>query len=334
MSTTILDGNVGGPVRCRGTLTGSGFCGLVAGLLVLALLPGAAAAQAISKEQLIFYTAEWKGERFPDGRPKVPDDVLKRMEEVSIEEAWAVLGGAGYHNQFEGGWKMIHANRAIVGRALTAVYMPARPELQKRMVQKGREEGRIGPMNSWPIDMLQKGDVYVADAFGKVIDGTLIGDNLGNSIYAKSGNGVVFDGALRDLEGLEEIEGFNAFVRGWDPSAIREMMLTGLNVPTRIGRATVLPGDVVLAKREGVIFIPAHLAETVVKRAEVVMLRDQFGHQRLREGKYTPGQIDSAWSKEIEQDFTQWLQDHADDLPVPKETVQELLKTRTGSKSR
>ena len=169
----------------------------------------------------------------------------------------------------------------------------------------------------------------MADGFGKIVDGTLIGDNLGNSIYAKSGNGVVFDGSLRDLEGLAEIDGFNAFVRGWDPSAIREMMLIGLNVPARIGRATVLPGDVVLAKREGVIFIPAHLAERVVKRAEVVMLRDQFGHQRLREGKYTPGQIDTRWTDDIEKDFTQWLKDHMDELSVPKETIQELLNRRS-----
>jgi regulator of RNase E activity RraA len=290
-----------------------------------------ATGQTISSEQLVFYTAEWQGERFADGRPKVADSILERMKIVSIEEAWGVLRGHGYRNQFEGGWQMIHPDRTIVGRALTATYMPARPELQRRMLQQGHQQGRIGSMNSWPIDMLQKGDVYVADGFGKVIDGTLIGDNLGNAIYSKSGNGVVFDGSLRDLEGLEEIEGFNAFVRGWDPSAIQEMMLMGLNVPIRIGRAAVLPGDVVLAKREGVIFIPAHLAESVVEQAEVVMLRDRFGHQRLREGKYTPGQIDARWSEEIERDFTKWLQDHADRLPVPKESIQELLRRRNAA---
>ena len=302
---------------------------LLLSALLGGVLPNIAVGQTMSREQMVFYTAEWQGERFPDGRPKVPDNILQRMNPVSIEEAWAVLRGAGYHNQFEGNWKMVHNDRAIVGRALTAVYVPARPELQRRMLERGHDNGRIGPMNSWPIDALEKGDVYVADGFGKIVDGTLIGDNLGNSIYAKSGNGVVFDGSLRDLEGLAEIDGFNAFVRGWDPSAIREMMLIGLNVPARIGRATVLPGDVVLAKREGVIFIPAHLAERVVKRAEVVMLRDQFGHQRLREGKYTPGQIDTRWTDDIEKDFTQWLKDHMDELSVPKETIQELLNRRS-----
>lgn len=275
------------------------------------------------------YTSAWEGPRLPDGRPKVPDDIIQRMRNVSIEEAWAVLRNEGYHNQFEGSWKMIHPNAPIVGRALTAQYMPTRPDIKKMLDDQGRAEGRIGASNSWPIDMLQKGDVYVADGFGKIIDGTLIGDNLGNSIFAKSGNGVVFDGSLRDLEGLEEIKGFNAFVRGWDPSFIQEMMLTGINVPIRIGRALCLPGDVVLAKREGVIFVPAHLAEKVVKNAEAIILRDRFGHQRLKEGKYTPGQIDGKWSNEIREDFFKWLEQNINELPVPKKVIQEILEKRT-----
>jgi regulator of RNase E activity RraA len=300
--------------------------------LVMVLVCGictAAISQTISREQLVFYTQEWQGERYEDGRPKVPDSILERMKNVSIEEAWGVLRNDGFHNQFEGDWKMIHEDAPIVGRALTAMYVPSRPDLQKRMLEKGHAEGQVGPMNSWPIDALKNGDVYVADAFGKIVDGTLIGDNLGNAIFTKSQRGVVFDGSLRDLEGLEEIQGFNAFVRGWDPSFLQETMLMGLNTPIRIGKALVLPGDVVLAKREGVIFIPAHLAEKVVKRAEAIMLRDRFGHQRLREGKYTPGQIDTRWTDEIKDDFFQWLEKNMNDLPVPKEVIQQMLETRS-----
>jgi len=283
-------------------------------------------AQSLSREQLVFLTAEWKGERFPDGRPKVPDQVVARMSKVSIEEAWGYLRSHGYPNQFEGDWKTIHDNVPVVGRALTAQYMPARTELAARMLDRGHKEGRVGAMNSWPIDALQRGDVYVADGFGKIHDGTLIGDNLGNSIFARSGNGVVFDGSVRDLQGLSEIEGFNAFVRGWDPTAIRDMMLMGLNTPIRIGHVTVLPGDVVLAKREGVIFIPPHLAEAVVDQAERIMLRDRFGHQRLREGKYTPGQIDTKWTKEIDVDFAGWLKENEARLNVPHSTVEALIR--------
>ena len=286
-------------------------------------------AQTISKEQMIFITSEWQGERFDDGRPKVADDILERFKTVTIEEAWGVLRNEGYHNQFEGGWKPLHDDVSVVGRALTAQYMPNRPDVANQIIKKGKEDGRIGNPNSWPIDMLQEGDVYVADAFGKIVDGTLIGDNLGNAIYAKSKTGVVFNSSSRDMEGLAEIEGFNAFVRDWHPSYLTEVMLLSLNTPIRMGAVTVLPGDIVLAKKEGVMFIPAHLAEKVVVTSEVVRLRDLFGITRLKEGRYTPGQIDNKWSDEIERDFSKWLNDHIDELPVPKEQIQELLKNRT-----
>ncbi|MDN5214487.1 RraA family protein [Fulvivirgaceae bacterium BMA12] len=299
-------------------------------ILIIFLMAGATVlAQTISREEMIFLTAKWEGERFPDGRPKVPDDIVERMHHVTIEEVWGVLRNEGFHNQFEGNWQPIHEEVAVVGRALTAQYMPNRPDVADQIKQRGEKEGRIGNTNSWPIDMLSKGDVYVADGFGKIVDGTLIGDNLGNSIFAKSGNGVVFNASSRDLEGLAEIEGFNAFVKGWHPSFLQEVMLSGLNVPIRMGAATVLPGDIVVAKREGVVFIPAHLAEKVVVTSEVIRLRDLFGITRLKEGKYTPGQIDSKWSAEIEKDFSKWLKDHIDDLPVPKAQIQELLKKRT-----
>lgn len=285
-------------------------------------------AQELNPEQMKFLTHLWEGERFEDGRPKVADDILERMKLVSIEEAWGVLRNEGYHNQFEGGWQPLHNDVPIVGRALTAQYMPNRPDVSGQVIEKGRANGELGNTNSWPIDRLVNGDVYVADGFGKIVDGTLIGDNLGNAIYAKSGNGVVFNASSRDMEGLTKIDGFNAFVRGWHPSFLTEVMLLSINYPIRIGAATVMPGDVVLAKREGVIFIPAHLAEKVVVTSEVVRLRDLFGITRLKEGKYTPGQIDSKWTDEIEKDFSQWLEDHIDALPVPKAQIRELLKKR------
>jgi 4-hydroxy-4-methyl-2-oxoglutarate aldolase len=288
--------------------------------------PAAAFGQTISRPQLEFLTVEWKGERFADGRPKVLDSIVERMKRVSIEEAWETLRTHGYANQFEGGWQRVHDDVPVVGRALTAHYMPARVELAARILERGHKEGRVGPMNSWPIDALTKGDVYVADGFGKIVDGTLIGDNLGNSIFAKSGNGVVFDASVRDLAGLSEIKGFNAFVRGFDPSFLKDSMLIGLNTPIRIGRVTVLPGDIVLAKREGVLFVPPHLAEVVVRQSERISLRDKFGHQRLREGKYTPGQIDVQWTKEIEEDFRRWLTENRERLDVPREAIDEILR--------
>ena len=284
--------------------------------------------QSLSVEQMKFLTHQWKGERFDDGRPKVATDILERMKKVTIEEAWGVLRNEGFHNQFEGGWQPLHDNVTVVGRALTVQYMPNRPDVAGQIKDKGLMAGEIGNTNSWPIDRLVEHDVYVADGFGKIVDGTLIGDNLGNSIYAKSKTGVVFNASSRDMEGLSEIEGFNAFVREWHPSFLTEVMLLSINDPIRIGAATVMPGDVVLAKKEGVMFIPAHLAEKVVVTSEVVRLRDLFGITRLKEGKYTPGQIDNKWSEEIEKDFSKWIRKHIDKLPVPKEQIKELIKKR------
>ncbi len=294
-------------------------------------------AQQIARDELIFLTPEWEGERFPDGRPKVPDDILERMKLVTLEEAWAVLKGDNFRYQFEDGWEMINPDSVLVGRAVTATFMPGRPDIHRVIDQRGHEEdGRIKAQNSWPIDLLVEGDVYVVDQFGAKIDGPTIGDNLGNSIYAKSGNGIVYNGAIRDISGLKEIGDFTSFFRSYHPShhlnnpdGDLNTTLVGINQPTRIGMATVMPGDVVLGRDGGVIFIPPHLAERVVTVSEIVRLRDMFGHQRLREQKYTAGQIDTRWSDEIERDFSAWLNEHIDELPVPKEQIQEYLSKRT-----
>jgi len=303
---------------------------IIAVIFLLSIIaPQLNSAQIASIEEINFYTQEWEGERHPDGRPKVSDDLLNRIKNISIEEAWGVLLSEGFKNQFEGEWKMIHDDQPFAGQALTAVYLPLRPDFNKRLIEKGHNEGMIGASNSWPIDLLQNGDVYVADCFGKVIDGTLIGDNLGNAIYSNSNTGVVFDAGARDLEGLENIEGFNAYVRGFDPTYRKEVMLTGINGPIRIGHATVFPGDVVLAKREGVIFIPPHLLEKVVITAEFVMLKDTFGHMRLKEGTYTPGQIDGRWTDDINKDFLNWIDKNPDLLPMSREDLDEYMKNRT-----
>ena len=284
----------------------------------------------LSREELIEYTPQWLGERTEDGRPRVPDAIIERMRSVTITQAWGVLRNEGYHWQYEGDWQCTHPGQVLAGRALTAVYMPRRPDMRALMEEKGARLGCIGDQISWPIDMLVKGDVYVADVYGKVEQGPIIGDNLSTAIHARSGNGVVHDAAVRDLDGIQAIPGFVSFVRGWHPTyASPTIMLLGVNTPIRIGHATVMPGDVVLGRGDGVIFVPPHLAEKVVKTSEIIRLRDDFGKGRLAEGRYTPGQIDAQWPEEIEKDFSGWLEEHMDELPVPKEAIQGYLQERT-----
>ncbi len=303
---------------------------LVALLLILIVVPKISGAQTISKEELVFLTSEWKGERFPDGRPKVPDDLLERAKKIYIDDAWTVLKNVGYTNQYEGNWKMANDSTPVVGRAVTAMFMPSRPDVEKNIKQRGTtQQGRKGNTNSWPIDVLTKGDVYVADGFGKIGGGTLMGSTLANAIYAKSGNGVVFNGASRDLQEIKNIKGFNAFVRDFHPSFLEEMVLMGLNTPVRIGGAMVLPGDLVIAQREGVLFVPAHMAEQVVATAEFVIRKDQFGFEMVRTGKYSTGQIDSEWTEELKTEFLNWLQKHPELGKMTKTELDKVMSKRT-----
>jgi regulator of RNase E activity RraA len=293
--------------------------------------------QQISKEELLFLTPEWKGERFADGRPKVPDAILKRMKLVTHEEAWAVLKGDNYKHQYDEGWLSINPDSVLVGRAVTATFMPGRPDIHRAIDNRGHNrDGRIKSQNAWTVALLVKGDVYVVDQFGAHEDGPTIGDNVGMAILTNSGNGIIYNGAIRDINGLKEMKSFTSLYRSYHPShhlnnpdGELNTTLVGINQPTRIGRATVMPGDVVLARDGAVMFIPPHLAEKVVKTSEIVRLRDMFGHQRIRERKYTAAQIDNRWSDDIERDFSKWLNDHINELPVPKDQIQELLKTRT-----
>ena len=247
-------------------------------------------------------------DRAADGRPRVPDDLLERMKRVTNDEAWGVLERKhNYHFQFEGGWYNLHPDRVLVGRAVTARFVPIRPDLQEVAQAIGSREGRGGGQNTWIIDQLQEGDVLVVDLFGKIEDGTFIGDNLGTTISARAKTGLVVDGGIRDLERVYQLPDFNVFCRGVHPSAIYDTTLVEVNGPVRIGNATVLPGDVVLGAREGVTFVPSHLAEEVVVTSEDVRQRDVFGKMRLAEKVYTSGQIDvSVWAAAIEDDYLRW----------------------------
>jgi regulator of RNase E activity RraA len=262
-----------------------------------------------SVEDLSALTPLNQFERFASGRPRVPDDLIERMKLVTTEEAWSVLRRHGYHRQFEGGWMETHPGTTMVGRAVTAQFVPHRPDYHDVIQQTGLREGRgsVGGQNSWIIETLERGDVMVVDIFGKIKDGTVVGDNLGTSVRSRTRAGAVIEGGIRDYQGLVQLTVVNFYVRGIDQTAIAVVTLAGINIPIRIGGVTVLPGDVVLGTPTGVIFIPPHLAQEVVESSEDVRVRDEFGKLRLDEGKYTSGEIDvQTWRADIEADFVEW----------------------------
>lgn len=261
------------------------------------------------REDIVELTRENPYDRFPDGRPRVPDDILRRMRHVTVEEAWGVLKAHGYNYQHTAGdWMNVHPERVLVGRAVTCMFVPTRPDLHELVQEWGKARGSIGLHNSYVIDTLVKDDVIIVDLFGKVKEGTFAGDNLGTAIANKTGTGMVIDGGIRDLVRLSQIPDIAIFARGVDASAIKDTTLASLNGPITIGGATVLPGDVVLGSVSGLVFIPPQLAEEVCQRSERIRMEDQWGQMRIREGKYTSGQVDGNWNDEMREDFAAWYE--------------------------
>lgn len=251
-------------------------------------------------------TQAYDGPRFRDGRPKVDGDIVERMRLVTVEEAWGVLMGKGHQFQFDGEWINLHPERVIVGRAVTARYIPFRQDFNDVVQAEGERYNRVGGQNSWVIDTLVKNDVLVVDLFGKVLRGTFIGDNLGTAIATNTGGtGLIVDGSIRDDHRVRKLD-MNVLCRGLHPSAIGEVTMAEMNGPVRIGEATCMPGDIVLATPTGVIFVPPQYAQEVVEVSENTRLRDYWGKKSIADGRYTPGEVDREWSKKMTREFDKW----------------------------
>ena len=263
-----------------------------------------------SREDIIALTPQWKGVRFPDGRPRVPDRYLEAMRQMTLEELWKPIFVKGYESQFEGDLRTLHDDgRKLIGRAVTASYVPARPDLLEVMFDVGASEGRKGNFNQWVIDSLVEGDVVVADMYDKIYKGTFIGGNLTTAIRTrtKTGGAVIW-GGIRDTEQMKAVEDVQVYYRGIDPTPIRDFVMKDFNSITRIGKATVLPGDIVYGAGGGVLFIPAHLVPEVVDGAAKTHVKDDFGFEMIGQGKFTTAQIDRAtWTEEMLDLLVEWI---------------------------
>jgi len=254
-------------------------------------------------------------DRFEDGRPRVPDELLERMKLVEMEAAWKVLQKHGYYYQFEGSLVNLHPDRTITGRAITATMVPARPDLDDVVMAQGKREGREQHPNRWALNAVGENDVLALDIFGKVQWGCFLGDCMATAVASQGGAGLVIDGGIRDPQGIYDIPDFNVFCRGFDPTTGKDATLISLNGPTRIGQATVLPGDIVMGNRAGVLFIPPHLVEEVITTWEKIQTYETFVKQRLQEHKYRAnqvyvGDVGSAWGDEVKADFEKWRKQH------------------------
>jgi regulator of RNase E activity RraA len=266
---------------------------------------GARAQFVLTKEQMIAYTAENPYDRFPDGRPKVPDDLLEKVRGLVIEEAYGAVKSKGFPNQFAGDWKILHPGKRLVGRVFTVQFMPLRPDVAKGMQAEATRRGIGRLRNQTVIDMLGPNDVIVVDLFGKTDGGTFVGDKLAYYIWKTTGTGMVVDGGMFWLGKLIPT-GMPAYYRGTGPESLSNVMLTGINVPIRIGNATVMPGDVVLGDEEGLFFIPPHLVKASIDAAQNTKARDEWIKSKMDLRKYKSSELygrpsDPALLKEMEE---------------------------------
>jgi 4-hydroxy-4-methyl-2-oxoglutarate aldolase len=281
-------------------------------IILLAAMSLQAQIFTLTRDQVMKYTAANPFDRFPDGRPKVPDDLLEKVKGLSIEEVWSVLPGKGFGHQFAGDFKIMHPEMKLVGRAVTLQFMPARPDLQ---MPSDPNTGNSGPHIAGHqrfIDALMPGDVAVVDLFGKIEGGTIVGDNLATAIYGATHTGLVVDGAIRDLEGIYPIN-MPVYYKGVHPTAIdyKSVMLTGVNVPVKIGDATVMPGDIVFGDRGGLYFIPPQLVKEVVDKAQVTHIHDEWTKMKFNTGKYRSSDIyPSPHDPALKQEYEEYLKAH------------------------
>lgn len=264
------------------------------------------------KEDIIAITPEWKGERFEDGRPKVADKYLDALYSMTLEELWKPIFVAGYEHQFIA-MKPLHpefhedgtVNRKLVGRAVTAAYVPTRPDYFAATKAIAEAQGWKGTPNQWVIDKLTNRDVLVVDMYDKIYKGTFVGGNLTTALRAKTGNGgAVIWGGIRDVEQMQRVPDVQVYYRGIDPTPLREFAMLGMNIPVRLGTdrdaAICLPGDVVYGCSGGVLFIPPQMAVEVVESGAKTQVKDMFGFEMISANKFTTAQIDrNTWTLEM-----------------------------------
>jgi regulator of RNase E activity RraA len=262
----------------------------------------------LTKDQMVAYTSQNPFERFADGRPKVPDGLIERARDLSAEEVFAVLPQQGYRNQYADGFRILHPEKRLVGRAFTVQFMPLRPDMEAVVNANAKAAGIPRMYNQVAIDMLQPGDVLVVDLFGQAEGGTIVGDNLFYYIMkATKGGGLVVDGSIRDLEGISRMD-MPAYFRHAHPSPIGNVIISGINIPVRIGTTTVMPGDLVFGDSEGVYFIPPALVQKVVDNADEIHIHDEWTRLKFDEGKYKSSDIyGSPKDPALKQEYEEYL---------------------------
>lgn len=206
------------------------------------------------------------------------EPLLEKLRAVTVEAVWAALQDRGYENCFIGNLTVVHPDLTMVGRARTLRYVPYRPDLEEELLRQSPHA-----LNKIAVEDSQPGDVLVVDAFGR-IDAAFAGDIILGRFFHKHGAGVVVEGAVRDLTFLRSIN-LPLYTRAAHAAASTGRLL-GLEqqVPVHVAGVCVRPGDFLLGDSEGVVVIPAGLAEEVIAEAAALDEKEVFLRSKIEQG--------------------------------------------------
>ena len=268
---------------------------IICTLLMALTLTNTVTAQVhrFTEDQMKDFTASNPYGRFPDGRPMIPDEVLDTVRQMQIQviEAIEVLRSHNYNNQFEDGWKTLIPGKKIIGRAFTIQFMPNRPDLEAGMKTAAAKNNSAPVSKSNTIDMLQKNDLAVVDLYGK-IDGGLpyVGDKLAYYIWKTTGTGLIVEGGIYYLETTAR-SGMQAFYRGTQVASSGRAVVSGVNIPIRIGDAVIMPGDLVIGDEDGILAIPPQFVSEVIKTTIINRRRDVWIKKAFDLGRFKSSEI-------------------------------------------
>ncbi|MGQ4599777.1 fumarylacetoacetate hydrolase family protein [Nocardia sp. R6R-6] len=227
--------------------------------------------------------------------PALSPEVRAKLLEAPVAGLSQALRKRGLDNVSIDGVRPMHQATKLVGTAKTLRFVPNREDLF-------RSHGGGYNAQKRAFDSVSPGEVIVIEARGERGSGTL-GDVLALRAKARNAAGIVTDGGVRDFATVAEI-GIPVFSQGGHPAVLgRKHVPWDIDVAIACGGATVLPGDVIVGDDDGVIVIPAALAEEVADAALAQEVEDAWVAEQVAAGHPVDGlfPMNAAWRARYEQ---------------------------------
>ena len=203
--------------------------------------------------------------------------ICERLKLASTATLTSVLRSQGITRSFMHDVVPLGPNMRMAGPAYTLRYIPAREDLDEEPVDNLKDVQRIG------IEQFTEGSVFVIDARGDTRAGTM-GSILAKRLQVKGAAGIVTDGAYRDSPSIIS-SGLPSFAVGMNAHTNKTIHFPSeIQVPIACGEVAVLPGDIIVGDDEGVVVVPANLAQDTAKRAIEMERKEEFIYEKISSG--------------------------------------------------